>query len=148
MTITPRKKGLFSIIYPPLPQLPHSRNLMQKLVSGLVTRPFTRRPLPPPPVVIRIDLKSLPVPAPYMPPAPVAPRPAIAKESPIAPPPSPAPLPLAPLPLVPIDQPFVEGTRYRLAAATAWPSRLDLYHPDPLSDTIYRHKSLIWNLLS
>ena len=33
-------------------------------------------------------------------------------------------------PLIPLDSPFIEGERYRLAHATEWPSRLDLYLAD------------------
>jgi len=33
-------------------------------------------------------------------------------------------------PLIPLDSPFIEGGRYRLAHATEWPSRLDLYLAD------------------
>jgi hypothetical protein len=46
-------------------------------------------------------------------------------------------------PLVPLDEPFVEGQRYRLAGAVEWPSRLDLYHVDPGGPWLRRHDVLI-----
>lgn len=33
-------------------------------------------------------------------------------------------------PLTPLDSPWTEGARYRIATATEWPSRLDLYVED------------------
>ena len=54
--------------------------------------------------------------------------------------------PSAPLdrpPLVPLEAPFVEGKRYRLAPATEWPSRLDLYVEDPNGNTVRKHGVLM-----
>lgn len=54
--------------------------------------------------------------------------------------------PSAPLdrpPLVPLEAPFVEGKRYRLAPATEWPSRLDLYHEDATGNTRRKHGVLM-----
>jgi hypothetical protein len=42
-------------------------------------------------------------------------------------------------PLVPIEQPFIEGQRYRLAGATEVGTRLDLYHADPNGPWMRRH---------
>jgi len=42
-----------------------------------------------------------------------------------------------------LEAPFIEGKRYRLALATEWPSRLDLYHEDPAGDTLRRQHVLM-----
>lgn len=46
-------------------------------------------------------------------------------------------------PLVPLDQPFVEGQRYRLADVVEWPSRFDLYHVDTGGPWLRRHGVLM-----
>ena len=49
----------------------------------------------------------------------------------------------APSALVPLDQPFVEGERYREAEATEWPRRLDLYRADSTGPWVRRHSVLL-----
>jgi hypothetical protein len=46
-------------------------------------------------------------------------------------------------PLVPLESPWIEGAHYRMAGATEWPSRLDLYVQDPSGPWIRRHGVLI-----
>jgi hypothetical protein len=80
-------------------------------------------------------------------PVPAPSKPAVAKESP-PPPPLTAPkaTPPAPAmrpPLVPLESPWAEGARYRLAQAAEWPSRRTLYIADPTGDTVRRHGALI-----
>jgi len=45
----------------------------------------------------------------------------------------------APSAHIPLDQPFVEGERYREAEATEWPTRLDLYRADPTGPWVRQH---------
>lgn len=45
--------------------------------------------------------------------------------------------------LVPLDAPFIEGQRYRQAAATEWPSRLDLFTADPAGPWLRLHGLLM-----
>lgn len=47
------------------------------------------------------------------------------------------------VPLMPMDQPFVEGERYKEAGATEWPRRLDLYRADPAGPWVRRHGVLL-----
>jgi hypothetical protein len=47
--------------------------------------------------------------------------------------------PSAPSAHIPLDQPFVEGERYREAEATEWPRRLDLYRADPTGPWVRQH---------
>jgi hypothetical protein len=46
-------------------------------------------------------------------------------------------------PLVPLESPWIEGAHYRIAGATEWPNRLDLYVQDPSGPWIRRHGVLI-----
>lgn len=45
--------------------------------------------------------------------------------------------------LVPLDEPFVEGRRYRQARATEWRARLDLFVADPAGPWLRRHGVLL-----
>jgi hypothetical protein len=48
-----------------------------------------------------------------------------------------------PAPLVPLDQHFVDGQRYREAGATEFATRLDLFVADPAGPWIRRHGILL-----
>jgi len=41
--------------------------------------------------------------------------------------------------LVPLESPWIDGARYRMAGATEWPNRLDLYVQDPAGPWIRLH---------
>ena len=46
-------------------------------------------------------------------------------------------------PLVPLDEPFIEGQRYRLAGATELATRVDCYLADPAGPWRRRHGVLV-----
>lgn len=46
-------------------------------------------------------------------------------------------------PLIPLESPWRDGHRYRLAQATELRTRLDLYHEDTAGPWLRRHGALI-----